>query len=169
MGALWSAGALWRPVPVYQTHMAYTSHLDGRNADALAAPGSADVILREDFGLDGTNPLWQSPRLQVEYLCRFSESVSDDRWRVLIRSKDRCEDPRPLGTVEVDAATPTHVPSAEGIVVADIDAIHQPQGQAGSPVRRQALPGDAGTAFRAADHAHPSSTWMVAADPPELL
>jgi hypothetical protein len=121
VGAVWAAGAQWRPVPVYQTHMAYTEHLDQRNAESIVTPESADVILREDFGLDGTNPLWQSPRLQVEYLCRFTESVSDARWRVLVRAADICQDPRPLGRTEVEAATATPVPRAEGIVIATLD------------------------------------------------
>ena len=120
VGALWAAGATWRPVPVYQTHMAYTPHLDQRNASEVREDSSAERVLREDFGLDGTNPLWQSPRLQVELMCRFREVEGAGRWRILARSEDRCGPAADIGRVDVGEGVPVQVPLYDGLVTAGI-------------------------------------------------
>lgn len=120
VGAVWAAGGRWRPVPVYQTHMAYTAALDERNATAAAGADAPDLILREDVGLDGTNPLWQSPRLQLEYLCRYRQTAADGRWRILTRAPTRCAPILPVGTVRAEPGEAVAVPEGTGIVVATI-------------------------------------------------
>ena len=120
LGAIWAAGGRWAPVPVYQTHMAYTEYLDRRNSQSLLSSQRTQVVLREDVGLDDANPLWQSPGLQLAYLCTFRESLSDVRWSLLVRGDDRCGPTRDLGEVQVPARTAVAVPQAAGIVVAQV-------------------------------------------------
>ena len=119
-GAVWAAGGRWAPVPVYQTHMAYTEYLDRRNSDSLLDSQRTEAVLREDVGLDNTNPLWQSPSLQLAYLCNFRESLADARWSLLVRGEDRCGPARDLGEVQVLARRPVAVPEAAGIVVGQV-------------------------------------------------
>jgi hypothetical protein len=129
VGAVWAAGARWRPVPVYQTHMAYTEHLDRRNASSVTEGSTTELVIREDFGLDGTNPLWQSPRLQVEYACRYAETGGDQRWALLVRSDDRCGETRELlaQRVRIDESVP--VPTSDGLLVAEVSAVAAQDGR----------------------------------------
>jgi hypothetical protein len=129
VGAIWAAGGRWRPVPVYQTHMAYTEHLDRRNASSVTDGSTTELVIREDFGLDGTNPLWQSPRLQVEYACRYRENGGDQRWALLVRSDDRCGETRELLTQSVRVDESVAVPASEGLLVAEVSAVGAQDGR----------------------------------------
>ena len=74
--------------------MAYTEYLDRRNSQSLLSSQRTQVVLREDVGLDDANPLWQSPGLQLAYLCTFRESLSDVRWSLLVRGDEPRHDRR---------------------------------------------------------------------------
>lgn len=128
-GLVWALDGSWAPVPVFQTHMAYTRHLDSRNADYIRDSDFTQVVVREDFGLDGTNPLWQSPQLQVEYVCRFRVTAADSRWTALERSADRCGQEQPLQEQQVGAAVSVPVPASDAMVVANLEPVGRINGR----------------------------------------
>jgi hypothetical protein len=104
----WAYGLNWHPAPVFQTYVAYTAALDGRNADALDRAPADQRILRSAVGsIDGRNPLWDSPRYVLTELCRYRPRLSDARWLLLAKAGNRCG---------ATAAMPAH-PAGRGVVV----------------------------------------------------
>jgi hypothetical protein len=124
---VWAYGFEWRPLPVFQDYLAYTSELDDVNADALASEDAPDFILRHlDLGLPdhhytGFNP----PRATVELLCHYRPVLDSDLWTLLEHSVDRCGDERPLGRVEAEYGAPIPVPPAppRSMVVARVAGV----------------------------------------------
>jgi hypothetical protein len=116
VGLVWAYHLQWAPVPVFQTYSAYTPLLDRLNARALAGPETTGV-LRQSAAIDGKHPLWESPRYQVQLLCRFREAAADVVWQALRRGPDRCGAPRSLGTASAGPGETVAVPSADGALV----------------------------------------------------
>ena len=136
LGAVWAAGGMWTPVPVYQTYSAYTEHLDEINARAAVSGRAPQRVLRQNSAIDHRNPLWESPRLQMVYMCSYRESVAaaalqgPDQtgqeavaaapWQVLERADNRCAEPAVIGQRRIAGGLDVRVPSWQGIVAADV-------------------------------------------------
>lgn len=92
----------WRPMPVFQSFIAYTEELDDLNAAFLASPDGPDRILRQTLrSIDGRNPHWESPAYTLALLCHFREAWVGPAWQVLARAPNRCGEARRIGQVEV--------------------------------------------------------------------
>lgn len=114
--AVWALRLPWKPVPVFQSYVAYTEHLDDKNAFALAAPARAPgLILRSlaPLGLDGRNPDFESPGYVTTLLCYYQERSASSGWQVVARRANRCGTPRSLGHREVRKGRTIEVPQGE--------------------------------------------------------
>jgi hypothetical protein len=116
VGLVWAHDLRWAPGPVFQTYSAYTPLLDRLNARALAGPRTTGV-LRQSAAIDGKHPLWESPRYQVQLLCRFREVAADAVWQALRRGPDRCGQPLSLGAASAGPGEAVTVPTAPGALV----------------------------------------------------
>lgn len=120
-GVAWAYELDWRPLPVFQDYSAYTSGLDRLNAEAVAGTDGPERILRENpllvypefptQDLDSRYPAWDPPEQQRAVLCNFAPLHTGDRWQVLGRVRDRCGEPRPLGSVEAGEGETVAVPA----------------------------------------------------------
>jgi hypothetical protein len=131
--AAWAYRLDWRPLPVFQNYSAYTSTLDRLNSEAVESPGGPERLLRENQqvvdpefptpDLDNRFPGWDPPEQARAVLCNFAPLYTSERWQVLGRVRDRCDPPRPLGTVEAAAgeAVPVPAPGPNGVVFARIE------------------------------------------------
>jgi hypothetical protein len=131
--AAWAYRLDWRPLPVFQNYSAYTSTLDRLNSEAVESPGGPERLLRENQqvvdpefptpDLDNRFPGWDPPEQARAVLCNFAPLYTSERWQVLGRVRDRCDPPRPLGTVEVAAgeAVPVPPPGPNSVVFARIE------------------------------------------------
>jgi hypothetical protein len=131
--AAWAYELDWRPLPIFQNYSAYTSQLDRLNTEAVEDPDGPERLLRENqqvvdaefptADLDNRFPGWDPPEQARAVLCNFVPLYTSERWQVLGRVPDRCEAPRPLGTVEAAAgeAVPVPVPVPDGVVYVRID------------------------------------------------
>jgi hypothetical protein len=123
----WAYGFDWRPLPVFQDYLAYTSELDELNADALEAADAPRFILRHlDLGLPDTRFTgFNPPAATVAMLCRYRSVASDEFWVLLERGEDRCGEPAGVGTAEAEYGTPIPVPEprGDGLVVARLDSV----------------------------------------------
>lgn len=123
VSAVWASDLTWNPVPVFQTHQAYTTKLDTLNRDYLVSTAGPDGILRQSASLDLKNPLWEAPQYQLALMCNFTEAAHDDFWQALIRSNDRCGSPTALSSVELAAGERVNVPDAsDALIVAHVIA-----------------------------------------------
>lgn len=123
VSAVWASDLTWNPVPVFQTHQAYTTALDTLNRDYLLSANGPDAILRQSASLDLKNPLWEAPQYQLTLVCNFTETAHDDFWQALIRSNDRCGSPTALSRVELAAGERVNVPDAsDALIVANVIA-----------------------------------------------
>jgi hypothetical protein len=123
---VWAYQLGWRPLPVFQETLAYTTALDDLNARALRSPDGPDRVLREAAQtLDGRFPATDVPRQYLALLCSFRAVVGSPRWYVLARVPDRCGDSRPLTTVHTGWGRPVAVPAAGPgeLVIADVDGV----------------------------------------------
>ncbi|MFN2556620.1 MAG: hypothetical protein ABR592_07065 [Nitriliruptorales bacterium] len=87
----------WRPVPVFQSFVAYTSELDARNAVALLSPDAPEFVLQEATYIDGRNPLFDPPGHKLALVCHYEQVRDDGRFQLLQRVGDRCGQPEPAG------------------------------------------------------------------------
>lgn len=116
----------WRPLPVFQSYMAYTPGLDHLNADALASASAPQAILHQSLALDGRIPRFQSPAANVEMLCRYSMVAFGSDWNLFVRNAtSRCGRGRALRSFSAAQGRPVTVPESAGdeIVVAHFDGL----------------------------------------------
>jgi hypothetical protein len=126
IGAAWAYGLEWDPLPVVQAYSAYTEELDSRNAEELANPRGPERILREMVApIDSRYQGFESPAAMIAMLCNFEPLRTTERWQVLGRVPDRCEEPVPLRTVEAAYGQPVDVPGVDGnrVVVARVHGV----------------------------------------------
>ena len=118
----WAYGLDWTPVPMFQSHLAFTPWLDRLNAQRLADSDAPDRILRRPhLAIDGRNALWQAPEYALARLCRYQEVATAGVWQVLARAPDRCGAERELGVATLRPGERLAVPAASApdrIVVA---------------------------------------------------
>jgi len=109
----WAYGMNWRPVPMFQNYSAYTEYLDALNAEALLSAPKDQVVLRSSGpGLDGRNPLWETPRYMLALVCDYRATLADKTWQVLSHATDRCGAPTRVDTRTVEAGQAVTVPRA---------------------------------------------------------
>lgn len=108
----------WRPAPVFQLYAAYTPVLDELNADAVRERGPQWILRRPGVAVDRHNPLWESPRYQLEVLCRYDVAGVFGVWQLLERlPSDRCGPARELGSAVGPAVAAVEVPEGNGGIV----------------------------------------------------
>ncbi|HEU5270411.1 MAG TPA: hypothetical protein VFU36_10860 [Jatrophihabitans sp.] len=112
----WAYGLDWKPVPAFQSYVAYTGKLDALNAAALVNAQPNRLVLRAAGlnSIDGRNRLWDPPRYLLAELCDYRPVLSDSRWLLLRKAEvDRCGAAQPLATVRVSAGQQLSVPVAD--------------------------------------------------------
>ncbi|MQA76228.1 MAG: hypothetical protein GEU88_18170 [Solirubrobacterales bacterium] len=121
IGLIWAYDLNWRPLAVIQDYQAYTPELDRLNADALASDDGPRFILRHAgygddprIGVDGRFTTFDAPRETQVMLCRFRPALTSGSYQLLVRARDRCGEPRPLGTVTAAYGEQVAVPAAGG-------------------------------------------------------
>jgi len=112
----------WNPVPVFQSYSAYTPALDAANADRLAGPNAPDAILRTPVfpgslvpgngTIDSRYRWFEAPQAMLETFCRYRQSTISGSWQVLLRTREHCGAPIPLGSVSAKPGVPVTVPPA---------------------------------------------------------
>ena len=122
VSAAWAYRLDWEPLPVFQPYAAYTAELDELNAEAVAGPDGPDAILRQNTealdpqfpsgAIDGRYRGWESPLAVRMTLCHFRPRITTENWQLLMRSRDRCGEPRPLASVEAEYGEPVPIPAA---------------------------------------------------------
>jgi len=120
-GVAWAYSLEWTPLPVFQGYSAYTPDLDRRNAEVARSPFGPTRILRENpalvhpefptRGLDDRFAGWDPPAQSVATLCNFETIHDTARWQVLARTANRCDRPRPAGSVEAEPGSAVSVPA----------------------------------------------------------
>lgn len=102
----------WDPLPVFQAYSAYTSELDGMNAEALESSEGPEFILREGpVAIDLRNPDFESPEANLQLICHFHEIEADARWQLLQRTADRCGEPQHLTAISARGGEIVTVPT----------------------------------------------------------
>lgn len=118
---VWAYSMEWRPMPVFQSYAAYTTHLDQLNAEAAQHARADQMIIRSTAVstkirptvIDDRNPMWESPRYTLAAICNYSFVTADKRWMLLRKSVNRCGDPSlAISTRRVSAGELVKVPSA---------------------------------------------------------
>jgi hypothetical protein len=111
-GVVWAYGLRWAPVPVFQSYSAYTPRLDDLNAERLESGRAPEFVLRQPAGfIDGHLHEHESPRYQLELVCRYREQLTGNGWQLLRRADDRCGEPVELTSVVIRPGEPTPVPA----------------------------------------------------------
>jgi hypothetical protein len=106
---VWAYDLRWSPSAVWAGYSSYTPWLDERNAASLA---HVDRVLRRTHAgaIDARDPRWESPRYQLELLCRWHVVSEAGGWQVLAPGPNRCGAPERLSTLHVRAGQPITVP-----------------------------------------------------------
>ena len=106
-------GMNWQPVPVFQSYVAYTPHLDRLNADAIVESGPTWILRQPDRAIDGRNPAWESPLYQLAVLCNYDIELEAMAFQLLgRRDASRCGEERPLDGPVGGDGQPVAVPDA---------------------------------------------------------
>ena len=128
----------WRPEPIFQSYSAYTSSLDGLNADLLRSPQRPERILRQVEGqfargdrtivpaVAGRFSWFESPSATLETACRYREIATSGAWQVLADTGSACGQPTPLGTVTAafrETVTVPPAPSPDDIVLVRVHGV----------------------------------------------
>ena len=116
----WAYHLHWKPIPVFQSYVAYTTGLDQDNANALNSGNAPQRILRniEEDGIQ-RNPEVPAQRVAVfneglatrAMLCRYTEVRSTQTWQVLAVGPDRCGPAVHLATVHAAWGKKVRVPA----------------------------------------------------------
>ena len=122
---VWAYDLDWRPVPVFQSYLAYTADADSLNARVLAGRTGPSFVLRgKEPTVDGRNGLWESPRYMLALACTFSEVDATDHWQLLERGAQRCSPSRPLSTMTAAPGETVRIPAPTdpgAVVVATVE------------------------------------------------
>ena len=108
---IWLYQLHWRPVPVFEPYVAYTTALDNRNRDALVSHGSERIIRDADAPVDGRNGQFDAPAMQLALFCHYMQLGANSRWQVLGRVPNRCGLPRLLASVRAAWGDTVRVPA----------------------------------------------------------
>lgn len=120
----WAYDLDWSPLPVIQGYSAYTTELDELNAAEVASPDGPERILRASEpalvsgepgrigAIDGRYAAWDPPAQALASLCNFAPLQQTERWQVLGRIPERCEEPEAVATAEASEGAFVDVPAA---------------------------------------------------------
>lgn len=109
----WAYNLNWRPVPVFQSYLAYTHLLDEANADRLLdSDGPTRVLRHSEHAIDGRYRLQESPEYTLTLVCYFDQVGADAGWQVLARVGNRCGTATKLGDAPLENGRPVAVPEA---------------------------------------------------------
>ena len=124
---LWANSLSWKPVPTFQSYVAYTADLDARNAAAFASPDGPERVLRRvTAAVDGRNPAWESPAAIRAMLCNFRATVNVAPWQVLARTSNRCGRPRLLQEARArmgESIVVAPSPDRRSVVYMEVDGV----------------------------------------------
>ncbi|HEX2025083.1 MAG TPA: hypothetical protein VHH92_01675 [Actinomycetota bacterium] len=114
----------WVPNPTIQSYATYTPYLDRWAAGHFAADGAPATILIEFVDIDGRHAMFAAPRMWRAILSHY-EPVAQATGRfgevtLLARTNPRPFDLRSVGGVTARVGEWVSVPSADGIIFADI-------------------------------------------------
>ncbi len=99
----WAIRLDWRPLPVFESYVAYTTGLDQADADALNSAQAPERILRDQFGdIDNRVGAFDQGSTTRTILCHYQELRTTEAWQVLGLGPNRCQAPVPLVTVHAD-------------------------------------------------------------------
>jgi hypothetical protein len=123
----WALGLDWKPLPVFQDYLAFTTTLDRKNADALRSADGPELILRrlDPAAIDGRLASFNPPEATVQLLCNYEPELMRGEWLLLRKSADRCGMPHSLGTVKSSFGGTVAVPPAPpgSLVTASIHGV----------------------------------------------
>lgn len=128
LAIVWAERLDWRPIPVLQSYVGYTSYLDHLDASFLASSRAPQRILINGLlGIDGRAPEFDQPQLTRTMLCRYRPlNPGAPGYAVLADGPNRCSAPRPL-SVEVanwGASVPVPAPpTRHSLVSVDISGV----------------------------------------------
>jgi hypothetical protein len=116
--AVWAYDLAWRPVPVFQTYVAYTPTLDGLNSESLAK-GPQFVLSRLSpaspaTGIDGRLGVQESPRYSRALLCNYTLSGVENGWVLFTHTRPHCRPLTALSEVPVHENDVITVPAPSG-------------------------------------------------------
>jgi hypothetical protein len=123
----WALGLDWKPLPVFQDYLAFTSTLDAKNADALRSQAGPELILRrlDPNAIDSRLAAFNPPAANVQTLCNYKPELVRGEWMLLHKSPDRCGAEQPLGETKSRFGKVIQVPSAPpgSLVTASIHGV----------------------------------------------
>lgn len=109
----WAYSLNWRPVPAFQSYLAYTQRLDEANADRLLeSDGPTRVLRHKEIPIDGRYRLQESPEYMLTLVCNFNQIGAGGDWQVLARGRNRCGEAVKLGEARLETGRSVAVPSA---------------------------------------------------------
>lgn len=127
----WAYGLRWRPVPAFQSYVAYTAMLDRLNARAITdAPADQAILRSASRAIDGRNTLWDPPRYLLAELCHYRVAASDRSWMLLRKAANRCSAPARVSTRQVEADQPVGTPRAGANQILVVSFAERPAGTA---------------------------------------
>ncbi len=108
----WAYGLDWRPLPMFQSYLAYTPALDELDARALNSTRAPQRILRNvQPDLDHRVQAFDEGLTTRTILCRYREVSSTALWQVLALGPNRCGAVVPLGVVHAGWDEEVRVPA----------------------------------------------------------
>ena len=123
----WALGLHWKPLPVFQDYLAFTSTLDRKNADALRSDDGPELILRrlDPAAIDGRLASFNPPEATVQLLCNYRPDLQRGEWLLLRKSSDRCGRPHAVGMVKSSFGGTVMVPPPppDDLVTASIHGV----------------------------------------------
>ncbi|MBV9838067.1 MAG: hypothetical protein JO156_08110, partial [Solirubrobacterales bacterium] len=108
---IWAYGLRWRPIPVLQSYVAYTSaldHLDASFLNSSAAPQR--ILMQPPIDIDFRVPSFDQPLTSRTILCRYRVLHATTTNAVLADGSNRCSTAAPLETVRADWGQAVAVP-----------------------------------------------------------
>jgi hypothetical protein len=125
---VWAYRLDWRPLPAFQSYVAYTTSLDRLDAETLSSARAPQRILRtRDRDIDGRVQSFDQPLSSRTMLCRYRELSSTRRLQILGLGANRCVgSPVSLETVRASWNQKVAVPpppNAHSFVFVRIDGV----------------------------------------------
>jgi hypothetical protein len=111
-GVVWAYHLKWRPLPVIQSYVAYTTGLDEEDAHALSSAQAPQRILRgPEPAIDRRVQAFDEGLTIRTILCRYQELRTTAIRQVLALGPNRCGAPIALGTVHAGWGEAVEVPA----------------------------------------------------------
>ncbi len=118
------AGAIWRPLPVFQSHSVHSVDLDNLNAAFYDSDRAPEYVLVEADSVDNRIPRFESPQAMVRFVCRYEIDETHWRWQLFRRrASDACSTPEILASVRAREGDFVSIPSVppDKVLVVGVD------------------------------------------------